>query len=356
MSNSNSVIKYNKLKVDNIIFTKFEDNPRVKSQKIGYIRYKSSDDSDEIQLKLQSPEIDTETYGIPREGPYYPDPKSRSFFKFPFCHERKLHDVDYSAIEQFYNLLIEIDNKCNTDEFRKQMFGEKSANQYAYQPIIRIPEENEDDEIKLDNNGQPYYRPPFTKIKFDLEYCADPENATNKPTIALFEKKDNKRTKIALNSFEDLLDNIKYRSKVRFIISFSKLYAMKTKSGTEKKKYGIILKAICCEIQYKNVSSKLEYREDAFVDSESDDETNNKNVITRNMGNLDLKEDSSEEKEQVTTEETNDEIEELTNSFKSNKPFDIDEEAEEEEVEVEVEVEEVIKEVIKNKTRSKKNK
>jgi len=299
---SKGVIKFNQLDVSKIVFTKLEDNPRVKSQKIGYVRYKASDDDDEMQLKVQSPEIDAEAYGIPREGPYYPDAKSRAFYKFPFCHERKQYEVDYDSIEQFYNKLIEIDEFCNTDEFRKQIFGEKTANQYAYQPLVRIPEidEDEDEEPKVDKNGQPYYRPPYTKIKLDLEYSADPENASNKPTFALFERKDGKRMKVELNSFDDMLNYIKFRSKLRFIVSFSKIYAMKTKSGTEKKKYGITLKASHVEVQRPAGSSKVSYDEDAFIDSDTDEAITNVATVTRNMGNLDIEEvdedaDASEE-------------------------------------------------------------
>jgi hypothetical protein len=291
---SKAVIKFDQLDVNKIVFTKLEDNPRVKSQKIGYIRYKQDDESDEIQLKVQSPEIDAEAYGIPREGPYYPDPKSRAKYKFPFCHERRQYEVDYDSIEQFYNKLVEIDKFCNTDKFRNATFGEKTASQYSYQPIVRIPEATDEDEPVVDKNGQPYYRPPYTSIKLDLEYSADPEAATNKPTFALFENKDGKRTKIELNSFDDMLNYMKYRSKLRFIISFSKIYAMKTKSGTEKKKYGITLKASHVEVKRPAGASKVTYDEDAFIDSDTDDAITNVTIVTRNMGNLDVDEAEDE--------------------------------------------------------------
>jgi hypothetical protein len=330
---SKGVIKFNQLDVNKVVFTKLEDNPRVKAQKIGYVRYKADDESDEIQLKVQTPEIDAEAYGIPREGPYYPDPKSRSHYKFPFCHERKQYDIDYNSIEQFYNKLIEIDEFCNTDDFRKQIFGEKNANQYAYQPLVRIPEaEDEDDEPKVDKNGQPYYRPPYTKIKLDLEYSENPENATNKPTFAMFERKDGKRIKVDLNSFDDMLNYMKFRSKLRFIISFSKIYAMKTKSGTEKKKYGITLKASHVEVQRPAGSSKAAYDEDAFMDSDSDtDEAIGKvAIVSRQMGNLDVDEDD---------EDTNDieaDVQVAISKVSSKQEHIVDDDDEEEVVEEEI--------------------
>lgn len=296
---SKTVIKYNNLDVSKIIFNNLEDNTRVKSQKIGYIRYKESDDADEIALKIQSPEIDAEAYGIPREGPYYPDAKSRSFYKFPFCHERKKYEdnVNYDAIEQFYNKLIEIDEYCNTDEFRKIHFGDKNYNKFAYQPLVRIPENDEDEEQILDKNGEPIYRPPYTKIKLDLEYSSDPDNQSTKPTFSIFEKdRDGKRTKIELNTFDDVINIIRYRSKLRFIISFSKLYAMKTASGSEKKKYGITLKATHIEVQKKELINKMKIDEDAFVDSDTDEVIKtSKPTITRKQVSLDVEEQDDDE-------------------------------------------------------------
>jgi len=40
-------------------------------------------------------------------------------------------------------------------------------------------------------------------------------------------------------------------TKHRMVINFSKLYALKTSSGNEKKKYGVILKAIAIECTNK---------------------------------------------------------------------------------------------------------
>ena len=289
-------VKYSDLDVNNIVFTKLEDNPRVKAQKIGYIRYKEADGDEDVQLKVQTPEIDSEAYGIPREGPYYPDAKSRAFYKFAFCHERKQYadTVNYDAIETFFNKLVEIDQYCNTDEFRKMIFGDKTYNQYAYQPLVRFPEEEEEDtDAVAAEDKKPSYRPPFTKIKLDLEYSPDPDNVSTKPTFAIFERKDGKRMKVNAETFDDVLKYVRYRAKLRFIISFSKLYAMKTKSGSEKKKYGIILKCTHVESTLPRGSSKAATDEDAFVDSDTDDViTQNVAKITRG-GNLDVEDDDT---------------------------------------------------------------
>lgn len=300
-------IKFNNINVENIVFNKLEDNPRVKSQKIGYIYYKSSEGDVDRQLTIQTPEIDSEVYGIPREGPYYPDAKSRSFYKFGFCHDRKLNpDINYDDIETFFNTLVSIDEYCNTDDFRKKMFGDKQYNKYSYQPLVRFPEEEDEDNSNDKKYDKPLYRPPFTKIKLDLEYNNDPDVVSTKPTFSIFEKIDKSRNKVELNSFDDVLQYIKYRSKLRFIIRFSKMYAMKTSSGSEKKKYGITLKAIQIEVQ-RSKSNKQESMtlEDAFIDSDTDDAiTTTVPTITRKIENISLDIDNNnnedDENEQIT--------------------------------------------------------
>ena len=302
---SKEVVKFKNLDVSKIEFTPLEDNERAKSMKISYIRYKISD-SDEIQLKVQTPEIDAEAYGIPQESEYYPDPKKRAFYKFPFCHERKQYDVNYDEIKTFYNKLVEIDEFCNTDDFRKKVFGDKLYNKYAYVPLVRFPEDQGDDEeIRTDKNGNPYYRPPYSKFKIDLEYCTDPDNQTNKPMFALFERKNGKREKIDMASFEDMLDYIKYRNKLRFVISFSKLYAMKTSNGSDKKKYGITLKINCVEVTQNNsIKSKVNNDRDIFDDSDEEDSKTTK-TITRQTNKLDIEDDDNDSDEKVNTKQIN---------------------------------------------------
>lgn len=296
---SKSIIKYDEIDINKIVFTKLEDSDRIKSQKLCYVKYKI-DDKDQ-QLKIKTPEFDFETYGLPREGPYYPDAKSRAFFKFPFCHVRKQYEVDYDAIEVFYNKLVEIDQMCDTDEFRQKIFGDKNYNQYAYQPIIRTPEI--DEEVQDDKKQS--YRPPYTKIKIDLEYSNDPENQSTKPQIEIFEKKEDTRVNVSISTFDDLVSFVKFRSKLRFVINFSKLYAMKTKVGMEKKKYGIILKLTHMEIQRPNTNSynkSIDPFNDDFDDINEENKINNSsnkaNVsIKPKVHKLDLSDESEDEED-----------------------------------------------------------
>ena len=92
-----------------------------------------------------------------------------------------------------------------------------------------------------------YIRPPYAKFKLDLAYNDD------SPAFKVFEKKDGVRTEVALNSCKEALQIIRYTTKHRMVINFSKLYAMRRSSGNEKKKYGIVLKAIAIECSNKTV-------------------------------------------------------------------------------------------------------
>jgi len=245
---TNRTVKYEELNVEDIIFTNFEDNMYVKSQRVSQIYYQEEGDL----LSIQTPEFYCEAYGIPKASDFYDSEKSRSFYKLPLAFERGQYpEINYEAIKTLYDKMVEIDNHCNTDAFREKMFG-KTASKYEYIPLVRHPDENE--------NNVKYYNPPYMKIKLHLD------NLTNKPNFSAFSLKDGKREKIELNSFEDVLQHFKYMSKHRFVVRFQKMYAMKTAmGGSNKKKYGIVLKLMCAECANKPARN-LDRHEDLFLD------------------------------------------------------------------------------------------
>ena len=156
-------MKISDIEVSNIRFGKLEDNLRTPSQKIAFISY----ERDRTPLNAITPEFITGTYGIPREGPYYQTDRSRAFFKMPFCREFKKHDgeINYAEIEACYKKLQDIDDYLVSKEFRVQLFGEKHADRYEYQPIVHAVQDLEDTEN--------YFRPPYAKYKLDLAYNDD---------------------------------------------------------------------------------------------------------------------------------------------------------------------------------------
>jgi len=225
---------------------RLEDSSTVSSQKIAWINY----DTNKRKLHIQTPVFVTETYGIPRQGPYYQTDRSRAFFKLPFCHQRALHtdEMDYCAMEKFYNKLLEIDSYFGSEDFRVKLFGDKMAGKYEYQPIVRHPERDNDEEEEVNDKSsakpvKDYYRPPYTKVKLMLS-----NNENELPLFRLIEKKnDGTKEEILLNSFSDVTIHMRYMTKHRMIIEVQKLYAMKTTSGGEKRKYGITVKLVAAE-------------------------------------------------------------------------------------------------------------
>ena len=73
-------MKLSQIEVNNIRFGQLEDDIRTPSQKIAFIYYQE----DRTRLNAITPKFIAETYGIPREGPYYQTGRSRAFFKMPF--------------------------------------------------------------------------------------------------------------------------------------------------------------------------------------------------------------------------------------------------------------------------------
>ena len=243
------------VQVQDILFSKLEDSPYITSQKVSFISYKQHRN----KLLAQTPEFIAETYGIPREGPFYNTIKSRAFYKLPFCHEKRQHvdEVNYDAIEVFYKKLQEVDAHVGSEAFRVELFGEKNAKKYEYQPFIRTAEEEGPENPR--GEAKTYYRPPYTKVKLDLFHD------TEKPKFRLFDKSSGQRQEVPLTSFNDVLQHMRFMSKHRMVIHFSKLYAMKTSSGSDKRKYGIVLKATAVECVNKSLP-KVDRDADLFSD------------------------------------------------------------------------------------------
>ena len=221
-----------------------EDSTTVSSQKIAWINYETN----RGKLNIQTPVFVTETCGIPREGVYYPTDRSRAFFKLPFCQERARHsdEMDYCAMGKFYNKLVELDKYFGSEEVKPQLFGDKMASKYEYQPIVRHPERDEEEEDVNDMSStravKDYYRPPYAKIKLPL-------NDSETPLFRLLDKKDDGggTREIPLNSFSDVTKHMRYMTKHRMIIDVQKLYAMKTSSGGDKRKYGVTVRLVAAE-------------------------------------------------------------------------------------------------------------
>ena len=207
-------LKIDKLDVSKINFSNEEDgmcNP------FGSIRYKNK------PLMLRTPTIITEVYGIPRTGSFYKTDGSRAFYKMPLCHDRRQfsEEIAYDEIQLFHNKLKELDTICASESFRKEMFGDKHYHKYNYIPIIRSPQENEEDSSKK------YYQPPYVKLKLQLD------RQTQKPLLNLW--KENVDDRLIVNNINEIASEVKYLGKVSFILRFNRLFIMNTAGNSSQK-------------------------------------------------------------------------------------------------------------------------
>ena len=141
---------YSDVDVSRLGFTDLEENTRSKGQKIAYPRYDHQSNGSDSPLFIQFPWVNLNSYGIPRIGEYYSDDSQRAFVKIPL-------DQSIPEIKQFSELLQAIDEKIGSDEFKEKMFGAK-ASKYEYQPIYRLPQEEDEDAdetLDCDDDDEP---------------------------------------------------------------------------------------------------------------------------------------------------------------------------------------------------------
>lgn len=264
-----ATIRFSDFSLEKLVINQVEDNKLNAGQRISIPKYKQDSYGDSL-VQMQSPPIFIFTYGIPKPGAYYKDDAARAFVKVP-------EDVNDPNSVAFFNKMESIDKYLTSAEGKKKIFGsEKVANNYVYQPIVRTPEdkqdededEDEDDDKKKktvkkqDKDQGP--RPRYMKFKIDLDW----ETKAIK-TKVLVKNDEGKREPVdGIVSLDDINKYIRYKSTNTLVIMWNKIYASKNKLG-DSKKYGAgfkITQALC----EKPSDAKYTNDEDAFIDDEDD--------------------------------------------------------------------------------------
>ena len=101
------------------------------------------------------------------------------------------------------------------------------------QPLVKSARANDDD----DESNIVGYTPPYMKIKIDLDFNS------KVPKLSLFDKNVDGTVKnlIELRHIDNVQNYIKYLTKVRFIIEFSRVYVIKKyKCKWEKELWGTV--------------------------------------------------------------------------------------------------------------------
>ncbi len=301
---------YSDVDVSRLGFTDLEENTRSKGQKIAYPRYDHPSHGSDSPLFIQFPWVNLNSYGIPRLGEYYSDDSQRAFVKIPL-------DQSIPEVKQFSELLQAIDEKLGSDEFKEKMFGTK-ASKYEYQPIYRLPQE-EDEDAKKDPNKKDYGpRHPYMKLKIDTTY---PENKVKSIVFTSVPSANGKRTRTkveGISTVDDIASHICFMSKIRPIGRPVKLWAQAP--NKKDPTYGLTFKMAKVEVEppSKSNSNVKQYLEsDAFLDSDDESETietvkavtTSKPVTTSKAPVKQVAQvDSDEESEQESGDESEEEV------------------------------------------------
>lgn len=236
-----------------LTMTAFEDNK--KGPKSAWLRYNHPSLGEDTSLQLQTPWIVLSSGGIPRFNPdYHKGDKDRAFLRLP---------VEEGT--DFFKKMTSLDDQFTSDEFKQEKFG-KHWKKYSMFPIVRIPDNDEDDDREP--------RPPTMKIKFDLVWNEDDPDAcdikTQVFTSKLLDSGKRERTLEDGKTLDNMEKYVRLGSKLRLIIRPSKAWC------SAKKEYGVIWKVLKMEVEpnpKNNSLMKAYYEADAFLDSDdSEDE------------------------------------------------------------------------------------
>lgn len=307
---SEMTTKFTEVDVSRLNFTEFEENQRSKGQKISYPRYTHPENGSEVPLFIQFPWIDMKSYGVPKIGEFYSDDSQRSFVKIPL-------DQSISEIKQLSDMLRQIDEKIGSDEFKEKMFGAK-ASKYEYQPIFRLPQE-EDEDTKKEAKKDYGPKHPYMKLKIDTSY---PDNQV-KTIIFNSVLKDGKRvrTKVdGVKSIDDFASHICWMSRVHPVVRPVKLWAQAP--NKKDPTYGLTFKIAKTEVEppsktNSNVKQFLE--SDAFLDSDEESDTIETVALTKTTAPISSAVVKGKQVAQVDSEEESEEDSEESEEEVVNK-------------------------------------
>ena len=311
-SKNTSTTKYSDVIVKNLTFTEMKETERSKGQKIAFPNYISASGETKA-LYIQMPEIMLEMYGVPRLGDYFKDDIQRSFIKLPLNQTIK-------EVQEFSNIIKELDDTLGSDEFKEKIFGNKSK-KYTYQSIFRLPMDIEDEDDTNKNKKNNIVRIPYMKLKLNTQY---PSNNII-TTIFLKDKGKNEYKQVDdITDVDSFCKYVCYQSKLKAIIAPVKLWAQA--SNIKDASYGVTFKIIKAQVD-PPINTSISMKDylnntDGFLNSDSEEEAVENNASSSSHKKEETKKEISK-KEETKKEETKKE--------ETKKEVLIEEEDEEEE-------------------------
>lgn len=203
-------------------------------------------------LFIQGPWMKLYTYGIPSLGEYYADDSQRSFVKVALDFEDK-------EVKKMVDEFKKLDEELGSDEFMQKAFGKK-ASKYKYQPVIRIPEEDDEGNVKA----------PYMKLKLDTSW-PDGNVLTQLFKSELVDGK-RVRDKVEVSTVTEVAKHLSYMTKYRPVFRPVKMWGHNSKMP--KPEYGVVFKLLKAEFE-PNSNGSSSYQDyldgDAFIDDEDEE-------------------------------------------------------------------------------------
>ena len=328
-----NIVPYNKVDLTRLSFTDLEDNDRIPSQKIAYVRYNDPKHG-ENQFDIQTPDYLLDNFGIPdADGPYYQTTKQRAFLKLPLDvnptvtvkdENDKQREKRVAKLRMFKEVLEKFDK--HMIENQTQIFGNaKNAKKYTYQPIVRQSKTIVDSDSESDDEEKEVVtRPDYMKAKIPLDYN------TEKVQVEVFQKnkkdseayeKDGSHTDIEISSLDDLRKHVGYMRRNKYVLHVSKLWASKQPAnGQNTRMFGVTLKLRRVEVHPRPqvTTTVTEKNETPFIDSDDEDEVDQTTVkhFVEAEQNLDAEESEEESEEEESEEESEEEPEPVVTKAK----------------------------------------
>ena len=285
-SNSSSkkpppVLKYNQLIFPNIEVSALN---KTFNQPIAYINYNNDKIGDKTKILVQCEKLKLMNHGIPQltkkgETGFYNRDSDREFIKIPL-------DEQPSAIALRAHL-EKADDYFGSEKIRKQLFG-KHAKDYEYQPCIKTPVRNNNNNDSSEDSDNPKKKSKkskddperpivdYVKMKFHMESRGDGDDKKSINKTKLVRVIGKTREVIKASSIKEIADHIRWKSEIKFIFYYNKVWANKSKApGAQFIPYGVGFKIMAIEFTPGSDLSSIEPDNIEFL-SEDDNEKNAK--------------------------------------------------------------------------------
>ena len=270
-------VKYTDIEVERISASELQENERSKVQQIAYVRYDHKVLGHDQALLIQLPKIHLETYGVPRAGEFYKNDTDRSFVKVP------LNESDPDILV-FVNKLKEIDAYLSSPKFASKLLGKKWQ-KYTYVPAYRPStvtqdDDDDDDDNKKKSSKKPALNYAYMKLKLDTDFGSGKiKTQVYRPEII-----NNKRERVEVSDIESIDDFARilcYQCKFLAIIRGVKIWAQPPSKNNPM--WGVTFKMIKVEVEPPVKNNSTFYKDymnsDAFLDSDEESNTPNKQTV-----------------------------------------------------------------------------